>query len=669
VDVVTWLGGGVLVALLIWVPGRALARAFDLGRDAFTQVLAGVAAVSIVGLLLARAHWFSLATLVLALGVVTLAAAGSARRSRRAPAPPPDSGDAWSRRLAAAAGIAAVLWCWPPFETVIAGADSTMYVNAGVHLARHGSMVVAGDAADYIGERTARGVFPSVHLGGGGPFVRLPGGLLVARVTDTEALPAFFPLLPVWTAVATLAWGPQGAPMVAPLSGGLAVWAVTLFAAETFGLAAAAAAGLLALANFAFWWFGRFLMPELLACALVWGALVALRRGALVAAGALFGLAGLARAETVLFVAAAVGLWLVWERPAARAGPLLAGFVPLAMLAGLNLVGLPSHHLAYLGDDIVMAVSRVRAGVPLGAAALLVLLGVLVAAGAGLVVAVRGRQTTDGFVRALGVLALAGLLATYLLVGGRSDPLRSLRWLAAYCSWPLLALACAGAVVAWRRGDPVIRLAIVLCGVAAVVFVINPRVAPYHPWAIRRFLPIVIPGIIVMGAAAIAVLAAGSGRVYRAAAVLTLLAVALLEVQPVHAVRARRYFAGGFRSAETIAEMLPLDAVAVVESSLADAQIQVPLWLMYDRETLMMASGSANWRAALYALARTGRPIYWIDVRRALPPRVPGLAFAHAVPSPEVALLLPNAAPDGPPTLTIGRRYLLEVYRVERVPE
>jgi hypothetical protein len=207
------------------------------------------------------------------------------------------------------------------------------------------------------------------------------------------------------------------------------------------------------------------------------------------------------------------------------------------------------------------------------------------------------------------------------------------------------------------------------CGLVAVVFVINPRVAPYHPWAIRRFLPIVIPGIIVLGAAAIASLAAGSRRAYRAAAVLTLLAVALLEVQPVHAVRERRYFVGGFRSAETLAEMLPLDAVAVMESSLADAQIQVPLWLMYDRETLMMASGSANWRAALYALTRTGRPVYWIDVRRALPPRVPGLAFEHARPSLEIALLLPNAAPDTPPALTIGRRYPLEIYRVMRTPE
>ncbi len=664
----TLVSGAVLVTALVLLPGRAVARCVGVPRDGFADTLVGVAMVSITGLVLGWLQLFSIAFLAGILTSVWIGCTvlGHRRSGVRAAA----STSRAARVVAASMALAAFAWCWPPFETVLAGADSSMYVNAGIHLARTGSLAVESDAVAVLGPRTSHGVFPSIRADGRGPFVRLPGGLLMSGAGDARALPAFFPLLPVWTGIATLAWGPSGAPAIAPLAVALAVWAVALFAAEAFGALVGGVAGLLLLANFSFWWFGRFLMPEPLACAFVWGALILLRRGAFTTAGVIFGLAGLARAETMLFVVAAVGLWLVWERPTIRLDRLLLGFVPMAALTAFSLLALPSHHAAYLWNDVTMLVTRTVRGVPLGTASLVVAVLVAVSGLLGVLMALRTRRPGARALQVSGVVGVAAATLLYLLVGGNSDPVRSIRWLAAYCSWPLLGIAVAGATVTWRAGrDPVVRLALLLSALVALIFVINPRVAPYHPWAIRRFLPIVIPGMTIAAAAAVGVLASGSLRFRRAAAGMIVVGLVLLEVRPVQAVRDRWYFFGGFQTVETLAEMLPLDALVIVDSSLADSQVQVPLWLTHGRETVMMAAETPNWHAALFALVASGRPAYWIDARFAPAPNVPGLSFELAKPNPEIRLLLPNSGLGGPPALTIGRRYLLEVYRVTRAPD
>ena len=60
---------------------------------------------------------------------------------------------------------------------------------------------------------------------------------------------------------------------------------MTLFAGETFGVAAAVTTALIFVANFAVWWFGRFAMSEPLTIAFLWGAFVFLGRGLPVTAG------------------------------------------------------------------------------------------------------------------------------------------------------------------------------------------------------------------------------------------------------------------------------------------------------------------------------------------------------------------------------------------------
>ena len=670
------LGGAAVLACLLYGSGWATARAFGPRADLFARVWCGLGATSIVGLLLAQAGSFSLVRLLGTLGVVSLVAVligwlrGQGAGVPERMAPPLRT----VRALACAAGLSAMVWSWPPFETVIAASDSTMYVNAGIHLARTGSLVVTDSVTRLLGPLTARTVFPSVRWGGLGPFIRLPGGLLMADLTSGTATPAFFPLTSVWTAISAAAGGPEAAPLAAPLFAGLAVWSIALFAGETFGVVAAAATGLLVLANFAFWWFGRFVMSEPLACAFFWGGLVLVgrhvrrERGSAFLAGVMFGLAGLARTEMFLFLVAAGALWWAWARPRVLALALVAGFALVLVLAAVTAKGSPSHHIAYLTNDVGLHVLAVVPWIAAARSDGRLAAGAALLGAAVLAAGVVGRWCGAGFLRGMArVLTLLGVAVgalVYVRLGGWAHPLRQLDWLAAYCTWELLALAAAGGVAVWRRGDPAARLAAVLCVLVAAIFIANPRVALYQPWAIRRFLPVVIPGLTIAAAAGLALITAASGRARRLAVLAVVLAVALLEVRPILAVRHAPFFAGSFAAARALADRVPSDALVVIDASFADIQIQVPLWLMHGRETVMVDGSGTRWRSVMGALVASGLPVYWITNRYAQAPAAPGLVFSVVAADHEIRVPLPEAPASDPPAQTVILIVPLRIYGV-----
>lgn len=84
----------------------------------------------------------------------------------------------------------------------------------------------------------------------------------------------------------------------------------------------------------------------------------------------------------------------------------------------------------------------------------------------------------------------------------------SLRNLAAYVGWPLLLAAFAGAVFSLIRfaspATPLAQRVFLLTGFAyAALYLWAPLVSPDHPWAIRRFVPIVIPMVVALAAIAL----------------------------------------------------------------------------------------------------------------------------------------------------------------------
>ncbi len=658
------------LALLV-ISGWSVARIGGRRVDAFAAVWWGLAVMSLVAVSLARAGRFSLLAIGLAAGGVTVGALGSGAllvRVRGRPGPAVGS-NPWVPRFAWLMLAVTVAWCWPPFETFLAASDSTMYVDAGIHLARTGSYAVADSVARVLPPDVTRGLFASVGVLDGGPYIRLPGGLLKQARDAATAMPAFFPLLSAWTGILTAIGGPTLAPAIAPFAMGLAACAVTLFAGEMLGIVVAVPAALVFVANFAVWWFGRFAMPEPLTLAFVWGGLVFLGRGAPAAAGVMLGLGALARAETLLFALGAIALWAAWTPGRARdLVPLAAGASLAGVMATAGLVAAPNHHLAYLSNDLAFAwlriAYRVLPAVWDGRVHSILVLLPLIPLTVGVTAAWRGAPIVRSVARFCVVLGLLLAVTLYARVGGRAEPLRHLGWLASSMSTPGLVLGVVGTACLWARGGPVVRLAVVLLVLVAAVFIPSPRVATFQPWAMRRFLPVVLPALALGAGAAIGAFMSSRHRFVQAMGAAVLLVVLALQLRPTLASRDAAYYSDNFASVRRIAEAIPADGVVVVDSIFADLQLQVPLWLLHGRETVMARADGAVWRALMPALVATGRAVYWIQNGLARPPQAPGLTFTR-LPAPEnLTVHLPNSPPDTPPDLEIRKVFPLGVYGV-----
>lgn len=659
------LRAGLTLGGLAWLTGALLGRATGRSTDALARVVIGVGAMSMVGLVLAEIGRFGIGTLAVGLTVVVAATALVARVVARRPAVDASARDVvpTPRGAGVLAGGAALLLfvaCWPPFETFLAASDATMYTNAGVHLARTGALAVPETATAILGPAMARRVFPSVRFIGTGPYIRLPGGLLTDDLESGRAYPAFFPLLPVWTGLAAAAGEPALATVVAPAFAALALAAVTLFAAETLGIVAGFMTALLFGANFVLWWFGRFAMSETLACAFLWSGLLLLRRREPLVAGLLFGLACLARTETLVLLVAAGALWSAFERERARIDVVLFGMVPPLALALVTALMLPNHHLGYLTNELVARLMQIRpevfwwwgtgrlarAGLMIGVGMATLAIGVLAARG--LLARVVERPGVRPVLRLLAVISVLGLVTTHVMLGFETTAMRSLAWLATYCTWPALVLALLGLPIVWRSPSPAARLAVLLVVIAAVIFGANPRVNPFQPWAMRRFLPLVLPGIALSAAAFLALMASHRGVVV-AAALVVVACIAGAEARFIVAARGQPYFEGAYADVAAVAARMPEDAIVVVDAQFADLQLQVPLWLSNGRETVMLPAAEGVWQEAMALLVGSGRPIYWVTNQFG---SGPSLARFHSRLAGEarVVMHLPDAPLATPPS-------------------
>jgi hypothetical protein len=383
----------------------------------------------------------------------------------------------------------------------------------------------------------------------------------------------------------------------------------------------------------------------------------------------MLGLAGVARAETLVFVGAAVAWWAAWTPVRARElVPLAAGVVLAGTLAAVGLVASPNHHLAYLGNDLAFAWTRVMVRVlpalrdgRLVAALALMPLGPLLV---GVAVARRGGAAWRTVIRVALALGLAVAAGLYLRLGGRAEPIRHLGWIATSMSPLGLVLALAGGGLVWSRGGPAARLALVMVVVVAAFFVPSPRISSYQPWAMRRYLPVVLPGLALAAGAALGALLESERRWLGALAVGLMITIVGLEIRPVLPARRAGYFAGSLAGVRRLAERIPADAVVVVDGAFADLQIQVPLWLVFGRESVMALGGGSAWRDLLTTLVATGRPIYWIQNRMAPPPTARGLVFSVHSTDDDLTVLLPDSPVDHPPAAVIRKLVPLAVYGV-----
>jgi hypothetical protein len=142
---------------------------------------------------------------------------------------------------------------------------------------------------------------------------------------------------------------------------------------------------------------------------------------------------------------------------------------------------------------------------------------------------VTARSTTAALAALVVALAVYGLFVRPVmqpfaafhngtgLDGTRDFREESLRNLAVYVGWPLLVIALGGAAITIARfarpAAPAAERALLITGfMYCLLYAWAPLVSPDHPWAIRRFVPVVMPMVVVLAAMALRYIGRRPGR-------------------------------------------------------------------------------------------------------------------------------------------------------------
>jgi hypothetical protein len=208
-----------------------------------------------------------------------------------------------------------------------------------------------------------------------------------------------------------------------------------------------------------------------------------------------------------------------------------------------------------------------------------------------------------------------------------------------------LALGVVGLVLTWRRGGPPAHLLVILFLLVAAVFVPTPRVADYQPWAMRRFLPVLLPALALGAGTVIGALWGSRRRAVQVVAALTVLAIVGSQVQPTP----RRSDPTTSVATSTACAASPTRFRPTPSSSSTGFRrppVQVPLWLVYGRETIMAIGG--GYASPLPALVASGRSIYWIQSGWVPAPNGKGLTFTPIGADKDLTVELPDSPADAP---------------------
>jgi hypothetical protein len=240
---------------------------------AFLVWVAFLVASSWVGFALAEAGAFS-AELALAAGLAGGAVVAIALLRRPAKAL---AGGALVGIVAA--GLTASLI--PPVDTTLLSQDASIHLAGGRGLGRSGGLGMREPALARLPDDVRLGLFEMGAIGVTRVSQsRLPGGVVLPDLTGDTAYPSFAHLLIVWIAIADRVGGAAGVALLGPMFAATAWWAIGLIALLAGSLTSAVATMVLLATFLPEHWFARFLMPEILAQALVWCGVAAARMAA-----------------------------------------------------------------------------------------------------------------------------------------------------------------------------------------------------------------------------------------------------------------------------------------------------------------------------------------------------------------------------------------------------
>ncbi len=354
--------------------------------------------------------------------------------------------------------------------------------------------------------------------------------------------PRFYHVYPVWIAVFRGLFGPRGGLYVNPVFALLAVVAFYHAGRSLFGCRAGLLAAGLLTASAVQIWYARFSTSEILTQFFVWSGVYLLARyeergerffG--VAAALALG-AALLSAATAIVILPAVLLYFFHRSWAARQRADAWFLVPF----GLSLVHLVLQTAVFTREYVYNIYhyhykyaphrNRMIAGFAVGLVVL-----VIARLGSRRLFPLWTRACRNPYVRGGAAAALAGLivygyfLRPHVMPGNNNAA--NLKELALFLTRPALWIATAGAVLLFWRGFERRKAFFVMVALAAaVVFLRNKAISPVYPWALRRYVPVILPSFLLLASYAVTELAKWKGLAGKAAGAA---ACAVLFVLPV----------------------------------------------------------------------------------------------------------------------------------------
>jgi hypothetical protein len=508
-----------LLALLFGSPGIVLsgcacgrgAAKWPWPRGVAVGLAFGVVLAAAVATVLGAFGMYSLAAEFVGIAAVTLLVAAASGFRFAWPLAPASIAE--SVGFVVVVVLASVVFLGRPFEMLVGERDATVYTVSGVGLARQGSLVLHDRTADIIGSDAMRQFYPVypgqrdsvLHTA---QFVKYPGFYYVDTARSL-VLPQGLPLLPAVIAIFYGAFGLWGALAANNFVGIVAVLAVLAAGTELVGEVAAVLAAILLAVDLVEVWAARYPVAEILfQMALFAGFAAFLRRDRIgeAIAGFLLGAALLTKIEAALILAPIVtfsavavlrrkqmpgrAFWLAFAASTLAAGVywtfFQVGYFQMAYtfftrVEGKTISGLVSFHGVASYIALALAVAFVGLGLWAAASA----------------VATRpGLSRSVGRWVAIAVVVLAGF-AYFVrphLAAGVFGQKMTLVWLGWYVSRPVLFIGILGlAHFLWTRADAADLWVMAILLTLSAVFLHFTFVKPTHIYMTRRFVPAILP--------------------------------------------------------------------------------------------------------------------------------------------------------------------------------
>jgi len=502
---IAYLPGAVIFRLP--VANRPRRAALPADERAFWAVILSVTITTLVALALAALGEYTFARLVgidVALySVLLLAGSGRLRFAPAAAAP------TWTTATPLVLVALGLYLFFPSSEYVMGGKDPGTYMNEGIQIAQHGSLVIHDPTLAAVPEEF-RDVFlsgdPADIQAGLHQGVRFMG-FFVADRSRGEVVGQFPHAFPSWIAIGYGLDGLSGARRAVGVWAILGLLAVYFATARVVGRLPAFAGVLLLAINVAEVWYARYPNSEVMQQALLFAALLALARAyrdgdaffAPVAA-VLLGTLMFVRLDSLVILACVGAGLLLLIADGKRLGWWF--LIPLAAMLAVAAAYFAGPMRAYLAIPMLQ-IGGIR-GLLLAPALLF---------GTGLAIRA-ARQRWPAWVQAaqpwiprvLAACVVTAAAYAYFLreaVGRLAEhdayAFRTFAWYVGPVG--LLAALAGFAIVAWSRfwRDPVLLTAGAL---VSAFFFYKIRIVPEHFWQARRYLPVILPLACVMMAAA-----------------------------------------------------------------------------------------------------------------------------------------------------------------------